>query len=59
MAAALASADGGGEKAPHEAGIAIAKFYAENYLTEATGLAAAVTAGASATARIDPALLTA
>ena len=59
VAAALASADGGGEKALHEAGIAIAKFYAENYLTEAAGLTAAVTAGASATARIDPALLTA
>jgi hypothetical protein len=54
MAAALAIHEGG-DKAYHEAKIALARFYADNYLTEAVSLTEAVTAGALA--RIDPVTL--
>lgn len=43
----------------HESKIALAVFYAENYLTEAVGLSAAIKAGAHVVDRIDPALLSA
>jgi len=57
LAAALAANEGGGDKAWFESKIAIANFYADNYLTEAVGLTDAVTAGATSLARIDPDLL--
>ncbi|MEM9014050.1 MAG: acyl-CoA dehydrogenase [Pseudomonadota bacterium] len=43
----------------HESKIAIASFFADNYLTEAAGLTAAVCAGANTVERMDPVLLTA
>ncbi len=58
MAAALAANEPGADKAYLESRIAIARFYADNYLTEAVGLTPSVTAGASAVARLDPATLT-
>ncbi|HNS85740.1 MAG TPA: acyl-CoA dehydrogenase [Parvularculaceae bacterium] len=58
IAAALAVREPGADKVYLEGRIAIARFYAENYLTEATGLTAAVTAGAAPLARLDPAALT-
>lgn len=59
VASALASNEGGDDKSYHETKIALAGFYADNYLTEAVGLTASVTAGAGAVARLDPELLTA
>ncbi|MCB2098564.1 MAG: acyl-CoA dehydrogenase [Parvularculaceae bacterium] len=58
LAAALAVREPDADKAYLESRIATARFYAENYLTEATGLTAAVTAGAAPIARLDPAALT-
>ncbi len=52
MAAALILGEGAGDKDYLEAKIAIAKFFADNYLVEAEGLTGAVTAGALA--RLDP-----
>jgi alkylation response protein AidB-like acyl-CoA dehydrogenase len=56
--AALAANEAGADKKYLEGRIAIARFYADNYLTEAAGLTPAVTAGASVVARLDPAALT-
>ena len=58
MAAALAIHEGG-DKGYHEAKIALALFYADNYLTEAVSLTDVVTAGAGPLGRIDPAALSA
>ena len=58
IAAALAANEPDADKAYLNGRIAIADFYAENFLTEATGLTAAVTAGAGPIARLDPAALT-
>lgn len=58
LAAALAVNEPGADKAYLNGRIAIARFYAENFLTEATGLTAAVTAGAGPIVRLDPAALT-
>ncbi len=57
-AAALAANEAGADKKYLEGRIAIARFYADNYLTEAQGLTSAVTAGAATVARLDPAALT-
>ena len=43
----------------HEPKIALARFYADNFLTEAVGLTPAVTAGEASVARLDPEMLTA
>ncbi|GJL94745.1 MAG: acyl-CoA dehydrogenase [Hyphococcus sp.] len=59
VASALAINEGGDGVAYHESKIAIAGFYADNYLTEAAGLTPAVTAGANSVKRLDPALLSA
>jgi 3-(methylsulfanyl)propanoyl-CoA dehydrogenase len=59
LAAVLAVNEGGGDSAYFESKIAIAKFFADNYLTEAIGLTDAVTASAETVARIEPALLSA
>lgn len=59
VASALASNAGVDDKAYHEAKIAIARFYADAYLTEAVGLTASITAGGAVVARLDPALLSA
>ncbi len=59
VASALAANEGTADAAYHEAKIALAHFYADNTLTEAVGLTAAVTAGARVVARLDPELLTA
>ncbi len=58
LAAALAVNEPGADKAYLGGRIAIARFFADTYLTEATGLTASVTAGAGVVARIDPAALT-
>ncbi|MEK7266299.1 MAG: acyl-CoA dehydrogenase [Pseudomonadota bacterium] len=58
LAAALAVREPGADKAYLNGRIAIARFYADNFLTEATGLTAAVTTGASPLTRLDPAALT-
>ena len=58
MAAALAIHEGG-DTAYFNAKIAITKFYAETYLTEAVALTGSVTSGADAVARLDPDLLSA
>jgi hypothetical protein len=58
VAAALAAHEPGADKAYLEGRIAIARFYADSYLTEAAGLTASVTAGAASLARLDPASLT-
>jgi hypothetical protein len=58
VAAALAANESGADKAYLNGRIAIARFYAENFLTEAVGLTAAVTTGAAPLARLDPAALT-
>ncbi len=58
MAAALGLGEPGADRAFLEARIAIARFFADTYLTEATGLTASVTAGAATVARLDPAALT-
>ena len=59
VASALASNAGVDDKAYHEAKIAVARFYADTYLTEAVGLTASITAGGDAVARLDPELLSA
>ncbi len=59
MASALAVNEKGADSAWHESKLAIVKFYADNYLTEAVGLTASVTAGAETLARLDPELLSA
>ena len=43
----------------HEPKIALARFYADNFLTEAVGLTPAVTAGEASVVRLDPEMLTA
>ncbi len=58
LAAALAAHEPDADKAYLNGRIAIARFYADTFLTEATGLTAAVTAGADTVARLDPAALT-
>lgn len=57
MAAALGVNEGVGDKQYFESKIAIAKFFADNYLTEAVGLIDAVLAGALP--RLDPERLSA
>ena len=59
MAAALAVNEGAGDINWLESKIAIATFFADNYLTEAVGLTDAVIVGAEGVARIEPDLLTA
>ncbi len=49
----------GQDPAYYEAKIALARFYADNYLTEAVALADAVAAGAEGVARLDPDVLSA
>jgi len=56
LAAALAVNEGV-DKRYHESRIAIAAFFADNYLTEAVSLTDAVTAGAKSLSRIEPELL--
>jgi alkylation response protein AidB-like acyl-CoA dehydrogenase len=58
VAAALAAGETGADRAYFEGRIAVARFFADAYLTEASGLTAAVAAGAEAVARLDPAVLT-
>jgi hypothetical protein len=58
VAAALAANEPGADRAYFNGRIAIARFYAETFLTEATGLTASVAAGAAAVARVDPMALT-
>jgi hypothetical protein len=58
IAAAFAVKEPDADKAYLNGRITIARFFAENYLTEATGLTAAVTAGANAVGWLDPAALT-
>lgn len=58
VAAALAIQEGQ-DRPFHESKIAIAEFFAENYLTEAVGLTPSITAGAGVVDRLDPALLSA
>lgn len=58
LAAAFAAKEPGADKTYLNSRVAIARFFAENYLTEATGLTAAVTAGAGAVGWLDPATLT-
>ena len=58
VAAALAAKEPDADKAYFEGRIAIAHFYADNYLTEATGLTPAVKAGSALLDRLDPAVLT-
>jgi len=57
LAAALTVNEGGGDSDYFESKIVIAKFFADNYLTEAVGLTHAVTTGAEGMKRLDPALL--
>lgn len=59
VASALAANEGGDDKAYHESKIAMAVFFADNYLTEAVGLTACVTAGAGVLSHINPELLSA
>jgi hypothetical protein len=54
VAAALGAGEPGADKAYLESKIAIAAFYADNYLVEAAGLTAAVTAGAGVVGKLDP-----
>jgi alkylation response protein AidB-like acyl-CoA dehydrogenase len=58
MAAALAANENGADKKFFNAKIAIAKFFADNFLTEAVGLTQTVTTGAGVVAKLDPDLLT-
>ncbi|MEQ8936013.1 MAG: acyl-CoA dehydrogenase, partial [Amphiplicatus sp.] len=58
MAAALALGEPGADKPWLEGKIAIARFFADTYLTEAVGLTEAISAGAEAVARLDPGALT-
>jgi len=57
VASALAVQAAADDSKYFEAKIAITGFFAQNYLTEAEGLTAAVTAGAGAVKRLDPELL--
>jgi hypothetical protein len=57
LAAAGAIRDGSSDKAYLDSKIAIANFYAGNFLPEAEALTTAVTGGADMLAKIDPALL--
>ncbi len=57
MAAALAGGEAGADAKWLGGRIALARFYADTYLTEAAGLTPAVCAGAEAVARLDPAVL--
>ena len=57
LAAAGAIRDGSSDKAYLESKIAIANFYAGNYLSESEALTTAVTAGADVLSKIDPAVL--
>ncbi|HXI87813.1 MAG TPA: acyl-CoA dehydrogenase C-terminal domain-containing protein, partial [Parvularculaceae bacterium] len=57
VAAALLEKEAGADKAWLESKIAIARFFAENYLTEAAGLAPAVAVGAGVVKKLDPAAL--
>lgn len=57
LAAALAMNEPDADKAWLGGRIAVARFFADNYLVEAAGLTQAVTAGAAAVARLDPAAL--
>ncbi|NOX83897.1 MAG: acyl-CoA dehydrogenase [Alphaproteobacteria bacterium] len=59
LAAAIAANEEGDDQGYFEAKIAIAKFFADNYLVEAAGLTPTITAGAETVARIDPGLLSA
>ncbi len=60
LAAAIAANDGDERAAGYyQAKIAIAKFFADNYLVEAAGLTPSITAGAETVARLDPSLLSA
>ena len=59
LASALAINEGGDDAAYFESKIAIARFFADNFLTEAVALTDAVTTGAARVARIDPELLSA
>ncbi|MEM8937485.1 MAG: acyl-CoA dehydrogenase [Pseudomonadota bacterium] len=59
IASAAAAEAGGDDKAYHESKIAIARFFADNYLAEAVGLTPTVMAGAQSVDRVDPELLTA
>lgn len=56
--AAVIAIHEGGDKHYFESKIAMAGFFADNYLTEAVALADAVTAGAGAVKRIDPDVMT-
>jgi hypothetical protein len=58
LAAALALNEPDTDKRYLEGRLGVARFFADNYLTEATGLTAAVTSGAASVARLDPAALT-
>lgn len=58
LAAALAANEKDADKVYLNGRIAIARYFADNFLTEATGLTSAVTTGAGPLARIDPAALT-
>ncbi|MEM9898789.1 MAG: acyl-CoA dehydrogenase [Pseudomonadota bacterium] len=57
--AVRAMADEGADKAYLGSKVSIARFYADNYLTEAVGLTDAVTAGADAVQELDPSVLSA
>jgi 3-(methylsulfanyl)propanoyl-CoA dehydrogenase len=57
LAAVIGANEEGADQGYFEAKIAIAKFFADNYLVEAAGLTPTITAGAGSVARIDPALL--
>jgi hypothetical protein len=59
VAAALALNEASADKKYLEGKIAIARFFADNYLVEAVGLTPVVTAGAAPIARLDPAALSA
>jgi 3-(methylsulfanyl)propanoyl-CoA dehydrogenase len=59
LAAVIGANEEGGDQGYFEAKIAIAKFFADNYLVEAAGLTPTITTGAGTVARIDPALLSA
>ncbi len=57
VAAAIAAREAGADTHWFEGKIAITRFFAENYLTEAVGLSDAVMAGANVVARLDPRVL--
>ncbi|MBI1393556.1 MAG: acyl-CoA dehydrogenase [Alphaproteobacteria bacterium] len=57
-AATAAMGEAGADKAYLSGRVAVARFYADNTLSEASGLTEAVTAGADALTELDPAVLT-